>query len=200
MLVTLTSKTKRVAEEVLQSHDALAAKYSRIILYAADSASVEEVRERTGWSASVVRHILEKYKTEGDSLLLPRPKTKAPLFKNWLFTTFEGAEWTYYNGALLISSLANSQIVMEEIKHLIPEPAGKRVLDVGAGEGAQAMMLRDIGFSVQCIDVEDSRYVPLDIPFLRMDADKGLVNALGSEQYDLVMAIEVLGYFQEPCN
>lgn len=198
MLISLRSSSKAIAEKAIGSHDGLAAKFATILLSATESSTIDEVGKKTGWPAETIRRVLEKYKQKGDSFLYPRPSVRKPLFKNWLFTTYEGAEWEYYKGALLISSLANSQVVMDKIKAMFPEPKGKCVLDVGAGEGAQAMMLRDAGFSVECIDVESLRYIPLDIPFRHLDADEGLARSLPEEKYDLVIAIEVLGYLREP--
>jgi len=198
MLINLNSASHMITEEALRSHDGLAAKFSKIVIAANESNTVEEVEKETGWPTETIQRVLEQFKREGDSFLRPRPTARKALFKNRLFTTFEGAEWEYYKGALLISSLANSQVLMEKIKAVIPDPKGKRVLDVGAGEGAQAMMLRDAGFSVECIDVESLRYVPLDIPFLHLDADEGLARSLPGEKYDVVIAVQVMGCLHKP--
>lgn len=198
MLIDLDASSRAAARIAIESHDGLAAKYSRIVLCAGECEKIEEVAAKTGWPSHTVQGVVERYRSEGNSFLNPRPKKIKPLFKNRVFTTYEGPEWEYYNGALLISSLDNSKAVMSEIMRLIPDPLGKRVLDIGAGEGAFAMMLRDHGFVLDCVDVNDNRFVPQDIPFIRADINKGLSHVLLGKQYELIIAVEVVGFFMEP--
>ncbi len=129
------------------------------------------------------------------SLALNKKKT---MFNNFLFTTYEGAEWTYYKGALFHSGFAVNQLVFDEIKKLLPNPANKKILEIGPGEGAMALMLSDAGYAVECVDIGDFELVDSDIKLRILDVDKGLKKSLGEEKYDLVYAVEVIEHLQHP--
>ena len=88
MLTTLSPESKKIVEKAIESHDGLAAKFATIILSAAESKTIREIEERTGWPVETIQRVLEKYKQNGDSFLHPRPVARKPLFKNWLFTTY----------------------------------------------------------------------------------------------------------------
>ena len=197
----LIKQTKELLNKITiaqNSHDGLVIKFANILSSAIKYKNINEVSEDTKWSEEMIQSVLNKYRKDGIEILTPRPKKKKAFFKNKFITTFEGAEWTYYKGALLISSMKNTEVIMNTIDSLFPNLKDKDILDIGSGEGAQAMILRDKGANIQCVDIESTRYIPQDIPFLKMDVNDGLIEKLPNKKYDLVICIETLGYLNEP--
>ena len=198
MLITPNKLLLSYIKTAKDSHDGLAIKFSEIILSATKSKNINEIRLDTGWPTKVIGLVLNEYKKRGHKVLIPRPKEKKPFVKNKIITTFEGAEWSYYKGALLISSMQNTNSIINTINALVPNLKNKDILDVGSGEGAQAMMLTDMGGCVQCVDMNGLRHVPKNVPFLELNINDGLIDKFPVKKFDLIVCIEVLAYLKEP--
>jgi 2-polyprenyl-3-methyl-5-hydroxy-6-metoxy-1,4-benzoquinol methylase len=107
-------------------------------------------------------------------------------------TTSSGG-WTY-DGLRIQADLETHQYVVEYARAL---PAGVRVLDVGAGTGALAKQLVDIGCRVSCTSWNDRVAVP--VPAYRIDLDAAFsVASVGGEPYDLVTCVEVIEHVENP--
>lgn len=113
------------------------------------------------------------------------------------FINTESKEFEYYNGIQIHADIG----VHEEAAALVKQyfPAGARVLDVGAGAGAFSQRLTDLGYSVTALDVDPAKWIPQDIPFLRLDIDKGIAASVGST-YDSVCCLEVIEHVENPWN
>ena len=79
--------------------------------------------------------------------------------------------------------------VLELLRDVHPQPDGVRVLDIGAGEGALSVRMKDAGFDVSACDMVAESFKIDDIPFRQADASGGLPFDDGS--MDLAVAIEV---------
>lgn len=188
----------KVLEKALVSHDGIVAKRAYIVRSYLETGTVEKTVEKTGWSAETISRVIEEWEQKGDTVFCPRPEREKPLLINPLFSTYEGSEWQYYKGALFHSGLELNERALDEVKTWLCARSNGRVLEVGPGEGAMAMMLRDAGYDIQCVDVGDFEFIPSDIPLRILDADKGLANSLKGEQYDLVLALEVIEHLKHP--
>ncbi len=178
-LIDMNQKSKESAKKAVESHDGIAAKYANILLCACEAKSVEDVVRQLSWSSDTIKNTLKQYQKKGDSLFRPRPRRKKSMINNFLITTWEGAEWEYYKGALLHSGLAVNQLVFDKIRNLLPNPSGKKILEIGPGEGAMAMMLSDAGYMVECVDIGDFELVNPQIKLKLLDVDKGLEKSVG---------------------
>lgn len=73
---------------------------------------------------------------------------------------------------------------------------GARVLDVGAGTGALAKQLSDLGCDVSCTSWDGRVRVPLPVHTLDLDQPFG-PDAVGG-QYDMVCCLEVIEHVENP--
>ncbi|MBW7925486.1 MAG: hypothetical protein H3C59_12205, partial [Burkholderiaceae bacterium] len=48
-------------------------------------------------------------------------------------------------------------------------PAGSRVLDFGAGQGALSMRLKDLGYEVVAVDQDADSFLAKEVPFFHLD-------------------------------
>ncbi len=74
---------------------------------------------------------------------------------------------------------------------------GGRAIDLGAGSGALAVRLRDLGCEVIAVDLNAERY-KADIPFIPMDLNHPDFSPLGNGFFDLVTAVEVIEHLESP--
>src|SRR5712692_469288 len=75
---------------------------------------------------------------------------------------------------------------------------GLRALDLGAGTGALAVRLRQLGWEVIAADRNESAF-EADLPFRCLDLnDPEFSRELGEESYGLVTAVEVIEHVESP--
>lgn len=74
---------------------------------------------------------------------------------------------------------------------------GATVLDVGAGEGAFSLRLKDLGYQVTALDIDPHKWTITGIPFRVLDLNRGLASSI-DECYDAVCCIEVVEHVENP--
>ena len=75
---------------------------------------------------------------------------------------------------------------------------GGQAVDLGAGSGAMAVRLRDLGFHVQAADIERATF-KADVPFTQLDLNTpDFASTLGEGRFDTVTAVEVIEHLESP--
>ena len=74
---------------------------------------------------------------------------------------------------------------------------GGRAIDLGAGSGALAVRLRDLGYEVIAVDMNSERY-KADIPFIPLNLNNPDFSPLGNGGFDFVTAVEVIEHLESP--
>ena len=78
--------------------------------------------------------------------------------------------------------------------------SAQRAVDLGAGPGALAARLRDLGFDTTAADINPSDY-KAEPPFVQIDLNnRDFASLLGVGTYGLVTAVEVLEHMEGPIN
>lgn len=197
-LVEMSAADAGAAQTAAASHDGIAAKRAQVLLACARGAEVAAVIEVTNCPEPYIRQVIAGYAEAGADYFSPRPEPRLPAIENTLFSTYEGPEWGYYKGALSHGPVALNHLVSEKIVELFPNKADTSILEIGTGEGALHMMLRDKGYRSEAVDVGDFEMVPTDVDVTIMNADQGLVHALPGRQFDVVVAVEVIEHLRHP--
>lgn len=100
-----------------------------------------------------------------------------------------------YRGLKIHAAPSLHEACMAQIKAL-GLPAGAKVLDVGAGEGAFTQRLLDAGLQVSAIELEPDRF-RLDVPCQHLNLNLDFHDKW-DEQFDLIVAIEILEHLHDP--
>ncbi|MDR7545258.1 MAG: class I SAM-dependent methyltransferase [Armatimonadota bacterium] len=89
------------------------------------------------------------------------------------------------------------------IREVLPRYAkdAKRAVDLGAGSGALAVRLRDLGLAVLGVDIDVEGF-KAPIPFRRLDLNDADFAAalLDGGGFDLVTSVEVIEHLESPIN
>ncbi len=89
----------------------------------------------------------------------------------------------------------------EFVARQIAEHCGNRrgrAIDLGAGSGAFAVRLRELGFDVLAVD-RNARGYKAHLPFLELDLNRSdFAEACGLHSFSLVVAIEVIEHVESP--
>jgi 2-polyprenyl-3-methyl-5-hydroxy-6-metoxy-1,4-benzoquinol methylase len=89
--------------------------------------------------------------------------------------------------------------VLNQLRRRFPKPSG-RAIDLGAGTGALAVRLRELGWDVQAADINAPGF-EADIPFVPADLNqRHFAASLGESTFQLVTAVEVLEHVESPIN
>lgn len=114
--------------------------------------------------------------------------------RNQLITT-EAKQTEYYRGMTIHADTGVHEQAAEIFQKYVP--AGSSILDVGAGAGAFSQRLLDLGYKVTALDVEEEKWVPREIPFVRLDIDAGITGSI-TGQFDAVCCLEVIEHVENP--
>lgn len=76
----------------------------------------------------------------------------------------------------------------------LPQQAGARILDVGAGEGYFCKLAAERGYRVEACDLDSRLFKLPEIPFHQADLSQGL--PLPDASFDAVVSIEVLEHLE----
>lgn len=116
--------------------------------------------------------------------------------RNWLFTT-EPKRPQYYNGMLIHADTDLHEQAIDLVQKYVSN--GALVLDLGAGAGAFSTRLVHLGYSVVASDIDPAKWIPNDIPFIRLNIDAGIYASL-QRQFDAACCLEVIEHVENPWN
>jgi 2-polyprenyl-3-methyl-5-hydroxy-6-metoxy-1,4-benzoquinol methylase len=116
--------------------------------------------------------------------------------RNWLINT-KPKELEYYKGMLIHADTG----VHEQAAALFARyvKTGACVLDVGAGAGAFSQRLADAGYAVTALDVDPDKWLPKEIPFLKLNIDAGIAASVAG-QFDAACCLEVIEHVENSWN
>ena len=105
----------------------------------------------------------------------------------------------FYKGMLVKADLGLHDQIAEKIQREVP--AGAKVLDLGAGEGALSARLVDLGYQVTAVDKDQDSFKCEEATFSRIDFDSAdeitqLVKQ-HEDAFDAVLGIEVIEHVQD---
>ncbi len=75
--------------------------------------------------------------------------------------------------------------------------SGGQAIDLGAGSGALAVRLHELGYEVIAVDMNSERY-KADIPFIKLNLNNPDFSPLGNGVFDFVTAVEVIEHLESP--
>jgi 2-polyprenyl-3-methyl-5-hydroxy-6-metoxy-1,4-benzoquinol methylase len=114
---------------------------------------------------------------------------------NW-FVTFEPKRLEYYRGQLIHADTGLHDQAARLVRQLA-EP-GSSVVDVGAGAGAFASRLVDMGYSVTALDAEEAEFDCPGVPFHQVDLNRDHLTGLVPSQFDVACCLEVIEHVENP--
>jgi len=73
--------------------------------------------------------------------------------------------------------------------------AESRILDLGAGNGAFSLFLKDQGYSIEAVEIEKERFKPTDIFCFNIDINQNIYEQI-NKRFDTIVSIEVLEHIE----
>ncbi len=114
--------------------------------------------------------------------------------QNWLIST-EKRKTEYYDGIEIHADLNLHKQAFDMFSKYVKK--GAEVLDIGAGAGAFSKRLYDNGYNVSGVDLELYQWIPKEIPFLKLDLNKGLKESV-NRKFDALCTLEVIEHLENP--
>lgn len=106
----------------------------------------------------------------------------------------------YYKGLIIRADPGLHNQVSDELLKLLPK--GSKILDLGAGEGALALRLQDLGYEVLAVDVNEKEFKCASVKFKKVNFNSVTeINFLideYSENFDAVLGLEVIEHVENP--
>lgn len=113
-------------------------------------------------------------------------------------TRFEGRRQQQYRGIPIFAAPGVHEFALEQLSLLVP--AGKRVLELGAGGGAMSQRLHDAGYDVCACDLFHENFTPPDaIRFCPADLNADFSTKLDGP-WDVIVALELIEHLENPRN
>jgi SAM-dependent methyltransferase len=104
-----------------------------------------------------------------------------------------------YGGLLVMADPGLHGQIATKVRDLVP--TGGKVLDLGAGEGALSLRLKDLGYEVTAVDVDADTFRAEDVTFEQVDFDDSHAFERLVERYDstfdAVLGVEVIEHVQD---
>ena len=101
----------------------------------------------------------------------------------------------FYNGIRICADYKLHEQAFEFFKKFVSP--GSTVLDIGAGQGAFSKRLNDDNYKVKALDFDEENWKPKEIPFLKLDINKGVYNSV-NEIFDAAVCLEVIEHVENP--
>ncbi|MEZ0328936.1 MAG: class I SAM-dependent methyltransferase [Dissulfuribacterales bacterium] len=102
----------------------------------------------------------------------------------------------YYKGIPIHAAEGLHEAVAELIARRLSK--GEQILELGAGSGAMAKRLCDMGFSIHAVDLNASTWACPDIPVQELDLNKEDWPLSISREFPCVLAMEVVEHLENP--
>lgn len=102
----------------------------------------------------------------------------------------------YYKGIPIHAAAGLHEAVAELIvKHI---PRDTQILELGAGSGAMARRLVDMGYHINAVDLDASTWACPDIPVQELDLNQGDWPLSVNKEFPCVLAMEVVEHLENP--
>lgn len=101
----------------------------------------------------------------------------------------------YYGGLTMHAAPGVHERAIQLLRQVTPSQG--RVVDIGAGSGAFSLRLQEAGLEVLAVDMDTSA-LPDGILAIQLDASTSLSAALGENQFDAALAVEVIEHVDAP--
>lgn len=111
------------------------------------------------------------------------------------FISTEAKKDDFYKNIRIYADQGLHVQVMEAVSKYVPK--GSSILDVGAGEGAFSLRLKDSGYRVTALDVEEEKWKAKEVEFQKLDLNKGLTKSI-NKKFDSVCCLEVIEHVENP--
>lgn len=102
----------------------------------------------------------------------------------------------YYKGIPIHAAVGLHEAVADLIKQHCLQ--GSQILELGAGSGAMAQRLYDMGYSVHAVDLDASTWACPHIPVQELDLNKENWPLSISREFPCVLAMEVVEHLENP--
>jgi SAM-dependent methyltransferase len=100
-----------------------------------------------------------------------------------------------YKGLTMRTAPGLHESVAAVVQRLCPPPA--TVLDLGAGEGALTLRLREVGYVCEAVELTPDRFAVEGVPCHSLDLNGNFAESL-DRTFDLVAAVEIIEHLENP--